>query len=652
MEHETTIEELNNFFSNVSYDYYNLHMAVIIAYYNHNFSPLTQKEIYNEIITKKSLKNKLRKSNGKKYSSIKIRIKDILKKKKTIFNNLNKRHRGVKYAINLSQIKSFWNSQVAIMNKEKDKNKEMEQIPNKIESKKNYSEDNINEKKEDEKSLDSIGDEKKSENQLDDSSKKLLTKKTKRKKNDKYDDEPSKNSDSIIDLTGSRTINKMEKKNYKNSFIDGFLTDEFSNNNNDIEIDFSDNNKLSDLFSNSVYDKFPKIDDNSLNQIIEKYGKLIEKLEDIRGHLIKFQNIKMAESFKEEKNNLEKEKNNIINYFNISSNLLKSKIVNQDSFNLQKELLKKSISFYLELYGDSCENHFSVLCERNEILDYLMFDKEKEINEGINDCFLNLKLFINSNKAQIKEANNCLKNYPRSYFKKKLEKIVQDLEIENTQKIQQKLNISNKINSPKKVNRKTKKKILFKTRIISTTKKSKDSCYKKKIFKGKEKQKSNSLKMPEIGNIQIPKKILINSFEKSNDNNSCDNSSLMNNSININNINCNLTDERNNNNIGNDRTSDSDNNIKINSCDENYPKNSLAYNDLRLKFSSTQSKCSDEEERGENITSEKSSEIKVNKRKKYCNDSDREKDNLSKKSRTTATFCSTSLGDGEEHNNN
>lgn len=645
MEHETTVEELNNFFSNVSYDYYNLHMAVIIAYYNHNFLPLTQKEIYNEIITKRNLKNKLRKSNGKKYTCIKIRIKDILKKKKEIFKNENKRHRGVKYSINLNQIIDFWKSQVSIMNKEKEKDKAFAVTSNKIETNKTYSEDNIDDKKEEGKNINILGKENNSEKHKEDSSNRLLTKKKRRrrrKKKFKCEDEPSRSTDSVIDLTGSRTINKLKKQNYQKSFIDGYLTDGLSN--NEIEIDINDNNKLNELFSNSVCDKFPQIDDSSLSQIIEKYGKLIEKLEDIRGNLIKFQNIKLTESFNEEKNKLEKEKTNIINYYTNSSNLLKNQMFNKDSFNFQKELLQKSISDYLEVYGDSCENLFKVLCERNEILDYLMFDKEKEINEGINDCFLNLKLFINSNKSQIKEANNCLKNYPRSHFKKILDNIIQELETENKQKNHENLNLSDKIKSPQKKIQKIKKKEIFKVRTISTDKIKKPS-YKKKIFKGKEKQKSNSLKMPTIENTQIPKKELINnSFEKYNDYNS-DNSSYMNSSININNINGNSIDEKiTNRNLGKDKTSDSNSNNII--CDENLPSNSLAYNDLKL-----QSKYSDEEEGGK-IISEKSTKVVTNKNINCSNDSDREKDNLSKKSRTTATFCSTSIIEGEENNNN
>ena len=120
MEQQTSIEELNLFFSNISYDFYNLHMAVIIAYYNNNFSPLTQKEIYNEIISRKDFRDKLRKSTGEKYSSIKLRIKDILKKKKSIFKNLskNKRTRGAKYAIVLNQVTKFWKSQASHMNKD------------------------------------------------------------------------------------------------------------------------------------------------------------------------------------------------------------------------------------------------------------------------------------------------------------------------------------------------------------------------------------------------------------------------------------------------------------------------------------------------------------------------------------------------------
>ena len=146
MEKEVTIEDLNLFFSNISYDYYNLHMAVIIAYYNHKFIPLTQKEIYNDIITRNDFKSKLRKSTGEKYTSINIRIKDILKKKKSIFKNINnnKRVRGAKYSIILNQVIKFWKSQASLMNKEKDLYSNFSS--GKLENRKKYTEDKINDK--------------------------------------------------------------------------------------------------------------------------------------------------------------------------------------------------------------------------------------------------------------------------------------------------------------------------------------------------------------------------------------------------------------------------------------------------------------------------------------------------------------------------
>ena len=455
MENDSTIDDLCQFFSTVTYDYYNLHMAVMISYYNHKFTPLTQKEIYNDISSRDDFSTKLRKSNGKKYSCIRMRIKDILKKKKSVFiNQSKKRVRGAKYAINLNLVIPFWKYQVSIMKKErkfKDKNFEEEEDDD------NSSE--ISSKSENEKKMDE------SDKKENDDINGLLNGKVERKRStkllarkrlNKSKEYSSKKSGNTIDLSDSQKANKMKKqrrrgrKRRKMTTIakiekNGNLTDEIKSNKNclnevDDVSDINDDEELKEIFENAMYDKLPKFDENSLNETIEKYGKLIQKLNDIRENLLKIKNLKLTiDTLDEDKKKAEKEKTSIINYHKILKNKIKNK-ANIDDITKQKSLLKNSIDSYLEIYGDSYEKLFKILCERNELFDHLIFDREKEISQNVNDCFLCLKGFINENKKQITEANNVLINNTRSNSKKKFENILKKFEAENAvQPLKQKI---------------------------------------------------------------------------------------------------------------------------------------------------------------------------------------------------------------------
>ena len=446
MENDSTVEDLCQFFSTVSYDYYNLHMAVMISYYNHKFVPLTQKEIYNDISSKEDFTTKLRKSNGKKYSCIRMRIKDILKKKKSVFiNQSKKRVRGAKYAINLSLVIPFWKYQVSIMEKErKFKDKKFEEEEDDDNNSSEISSKSENEKKMDEPD--------KKENDINDLlnekvERKRSTKLLARKRLNKSKDLSSKNSGNTIELSDSQHPNKMKKqrrrgrKRRKMTTIkkiekNGYLTDEIKNNKNspseiDDISDINDDEELKEIFENAMYDKLPKFDENSLNETIEKYGNLIQKLNDIRENLLKIKNLKLTtDTLDEDKKKAEKEKTSIINYHKILKNKIKNK-ANTDDITKQKSLLKNSIDSYLEIYGDSYEKLFKILCERNELFDHLIIDREKEITQNINDCFLCLKIFINENKKQITEANNVLINNTRSNSKKKFENILKKFEVKN-----------------------------------------------------------------------------------------------------------------------------------------------------------------------------------------------------------------------------
>ena len=52
-------EELDKYFSNVSYDFYNLPMAIILSFHKHKFAPMTFDELLNDITSKKDAINKL-----------------------------------------------------------------------------------------------------------------------------------------------------------------------------------------------------------------------------------------------------------------------------------------------------------------------------------------------------------------------------------------------------------------------------------------------------------------------------------------------------------------------------------------------------------------------------------------------------------------
>ena len=707
-----TIEDLNSYFSDISYDYYNLHMAVIISYYNHKFIPLSQKEIYNDIISKKDFKTKLRKSNGKKYSSIKMRIKDILKKKKSIFKNENKvRKRGVKYSINLNLVIPFWKWQVSIMNKDKKNNKDKNYDEKYEEEDSDFSlknenskkfEGEENEKSENEKENDKNEKDKKDINLILDKKegkkkvKRYLTRKTKRKEfkndfeneNNTNNNKNKKNADFIIDLSAYKNAYKTKKRKRRTRKRNGYLTDDLKNKNNNknLNLDLSedDNDLLKDVFTNSIYDKLPKFDEKSLSEIIDKYEKLIEKLNDIRDKLLKLQNSKMAvESLEEDKLKSKKEKNSIINLYKIWKNLIKKKTVNSDVIERQKDLLKKGIDTYLELYGDSSENLFKILCERNELFDYLIFEREKEISEDANECFLNLKNFINSNKTQINEANNFLKNYPRSYYKKNFEKILKEIDNEKIEPIKNKLDIFDIIKDNAKYENEKEKKAEKKSEKKSEkmNENEKNEIIKKPNKRGRKPKKYHSAKKPitrkkekeEINNKQeeeqkkeimkIPK--LFNVLKKNNDNNICDknnadknnNKNNINIKINIDNINNNVSIDNNIKNVNNKIECENNNNSTNNNNKNISNNNSLInpqmsydleqlkinfYKDLEMNFDDNDN--NDNNNENSDLLSDKNNKIKSNEKKNQATPFDEDENdsvNMSKKSRTTATFGST-----------
>ena len=124
-EKSITINELNDFLSNVSYNYYNVPMAMILSYWKHKFIPLTQNKIYENIIYDKNYKEKLRKSTGEKYSRILSSIQrvcccdsifQLVKQDKN--ENKGDKYIEPKYSIDLNGIKNYWREQASLMSRD------------------------------------------------------------------------------------------------------------------------------------------------------------------------------------------------------------------------------------------------------------------------------------------------------------------------------------------------------------------------------------------------------------------------------------------------------------------------------------------------------------------------------------------------------
>ena len=419
---ETSKKDILNFFSNVKYNYYNLEMAIIISFYEKNFTLMTQKEILNSIISKKDYKEKMRKSNGENYQKINNEIKKILKGKEYIFR-LKKYRNEQKYSIILSNIKNFWNSNAATMNKIEDKKEENDinsKSSKKMKSKKSFIEDKDEYKNEKNK---------KNKKRKKDDTIELLSRKTKRKKY-KYEENTNKDSTPIKNLFNFKIENKKVKQKMNENKINGYLTDDFSSskdnlNESDIE------NLLKDMFSNSIYDKFPKTDENSLNNIIDNVNNLLDKLSEIKNNLLDLQTLKLAEKYKidneKEKKSEQDKKNNIINYYKEIQKLLNKNQFNSDAYERQTDLFKKSINDFLESYEDSYDNIFKIVCDKNGNMDYILYKKDEDIKE-FNGCYENIKNFIKENKKGINDTNNFLKNYSRNYYKKKFDKVIKFLD--------------------------------------------------------------------------------------------------------------------------------------------------------------------------------------------------------------------------------
>ena len=631
---KVTPEELDKYFSNVSYDFYNLPMAIIISFHKHKFAPMTFDELLNDITSKKDAINKLRKANRQKYSSLTIEINKILSERTELFQiaKKNKKINNQTYSIVLDEVINYWESQISTMsyiNKSSVK---------KIKNNKKFFEDRIKREKEND--------------DINSKNNELLSKKTKRKIN-RDENTPKKNvekkNEKNEDGDGYKTSCKKainnKNNNENNNVIKGYSTDFLSNANN------MKNNEavLMSLFDNYIYDKMPEIDEENLNTIIKKFGKIIEKLDKIRKKLKSLQTSKyVIQFFNEYKQLSENEKEKIVDKYKNIEGLLNKKKMNTDSLVKLNEELKQSVDYYLDVYGCSYESLFKILCEKNEILDYLLIDKEKEINNDVKDCFQKLYNFITANKKQIKESNNFLKVYTRNYYKARFDKILKKFAVDDPQNkkvidlSQDCLESKNK--SEKKVNNKKRSQSKSKDKNNKKIKNDFDFVIKKAMLEEQILSDGNSLKKGEStflnNNIKKSeeKKIMNMEGKKDNNNNNksnkkkCKNKSINGSTAHTNNTN------NNSNNISNNNKDIKDINDTINTDTDKNSHNSefiYAYEDLKGKKFKDKilSNCD------EDSSFISYSELKSDGKKSICGeDNENEKDNDSRKSQTTATF--------------
>jgi len=162
--------------------------------------------------------------------------------------------------------------------------------------------------------------------------------------------------------------------------------------------------------------------------VIEKCGKIIEKLDKIRKKLQALQTPKyVLKYFNDNKKYAQEEKDKINNAYNEMHIIMNKKKSKSDDILKYQDMIRKSVDKFLEIYGYSYESLFRIICEKNEILDGFIFDKEKEINKDLSDCFQNLKDFIIVSKRQIKESNNFLKINTRNFYKNRFEKVLKNI---------------------------------------------------------------------------------------------------------------------------------------------------------------------------------------------------------------------------------
>ena len=511
-ENESIIEELNSFFSNISYNYYDVPMAMILAYYKKKFKPLTQNEIYLDIISNKNYKEKLRKSTGGVYTKIQAAIQKTISSD-SIFKEVKDERNGSpkyesKYSIDLNKIKIYWNEQALLMKRnyiiksiEKNnlkknsfKQKDSSEIDiimedfnledNSIINSNDTIENIINKKKYQDEINNYAGflhkktkrkflkDNKKHKNIKKRISTSFNNKSKSKNKlivnNNIYESNISNISDIDISIEQNdninittqqqqeqQTQNKIKNKDNKyckdididinseelSELLDNQnLSKTYSNDNcvNNKKSKVDNENILSNIFSNSIYDIWPLLNEDNLNKIVDEISNLDKKLNFIKNKLQDLMSIQMryyTQLAEDEKINSEKEKEKIFKvYENIKQRInqqnsiksLKEQILNELTFNNEKKWLKDNTNNYLLIYDETYNNLSQIVEDRNKIFNHIS-EVKIDLIKDMNNCEKNLTNFITYNISKINKTKDFLKKYNRNYYEYQMEKAIEKI---------------------------------------------------------------------------------------------------------------------------------------------------------------------------------------------------------------------------------
>jgi len=403
---ETTIDELNSFFSNVSFDYYNIPMAMLICFYKNNFNPMKQNDIYKSIISNPDYKEKLRKTNGKKYTRISSAVQrtilyDLIFKKVEKDKNEIEDDNETKYSIVLNEIIDYWKEQASAMQKdvivkviEKNNLEEKKQLSRLRErKKKTVSNESVsvtktkpqllNRKKKRfggtlkrkfRKKISTSNNQRTGMRTRNSSTKKREkfdsfddSKKKKMYNLDSDDNEISLEEDDDEDYTNYRVTSNIQNKNKaktnnkqkeketkieseessEDDISDDYQSYQYNRESNKNRINREET--MNEIFDNSIYDIWPKLNEQKLEVVIDGYKKLnnkinliIHKLEDLINIKSKFYE-QMAD---EDKLSSEKEREKICKVYNNikkrieKQNQIKSvqdKVLNELNFSREKK---------------------------------------------------------------------------------------------------------------------------------------------------------------------------------------------------------------------------------------------------------------------------------------------------------------------------
>jgi hypothetical protein len=464
-------------------------MAVVISFYKNNFKPLTQNEIYEDIISTDDYKEKLRKPTGEKYlriiSSIQRTISyDIVFK--PMFTEDKKKDNSIceqKYSVDYDTIVGYWNDQYALMNCEDFYNclerskikrsslrsdiseidivevnlsKSIEKSPVKRKNTPNNNEiknnNNSNRnflQKKTKRSNTPINQRKKPKNKTNAKIKNISDDSSSKSSNQNRggDESVSKSKYQKRRLSVGKQYRAKNKKNETiniNSVIDidsnNDLTEILSNDSTDNSNNRNNSSEdsLIELLNNSLYEKWPKLSERSLNKLINdftylrnKINSIINMLQDLNGIKVKYYN-KLADDAKILS---EKEKEKIFKiYENIrgkicnknSKKSYKDKILNDLAFNHGKKDLKESINKYLSIYDKSYINLTHIINDRITIFDALEQTKN-ELCEEVKENKKCLENFILFNSTKIKKTTEFMKKNTRNHFEKTINKTFNEL---------------------------------------------------------------------------------------------------------------------------------------------------------------------------------------------------------------------------------